>query len=283
MVEKGFDIEEEVYSRQHAAHQKLSILIGMDSFSYVIVDNQQQLLVFRSFSQPQEGRLHRFHMTNWQTVFTESDHLRQTFREVRVAIDLPQIALVPGSLYKPEAKQAYLQGIASLPTASNIKSDSVASMDSFAVYAVPGALEAMLDHYLPGRQQWHLYTALIPHLQQRTAKTGTAVFAKISSHKINLFVFQHGQLTFANAFPCVTGTDHLYYILAVMEQFSLNPKEVPVQIFGHLLPDSAIFRQLSRYLPKIQFLENNTPYQPGPKLKLHPGRFYLDHLTLLQV
>ena len=87
-------------------------------------------------------------------------------------------------------------------------------------------------------------------------------------------------MIFSNQFPFATEKDFLYYVMLVYSQFKLNPEETPLHISGQLVRESAIFKNLYRYIRNISFLNISDTHQLNKHLTEHPSYFYFDLLAI---
>jgi hypothetical protein len=108
-----------------------------------------------------------------------------------------------------------------------------------------------------------------------------ALLACIGPASMHAFGKRAGRLEFFNRFNFRNEQDLLYYVLLSMEQSGLDPEVSPVKLCGSIMPGSAGFEKISRFVGNISFamppeLLSELPPSSGIR---HPQFF--DLLSLL--
>lgn len=267
-----YDITEEAFHKQSLPQTELSILAGMDSSSYLVSDTNKQALAVRAFShQPTESW--------WLT----DDRLQTaSFQKVRLAWRSSRFTLIPARLYDGEQRTTFLEALTSIEDSETVLADSVEGLDTFLVYAVD---QERLSHWrrkFIGCRFYHALTPLLSQLARIGQQLGRpAIFAYIHSGSIYTVGLDRNQLIFCNGFHTPEAKDSLYYVLLAYQQCGWKTQQVPLYLFGEILPDAEVYRLFYRYVRHVHFVEHNNGLQWGTQAATHPQHLFFD-LTALQ-
>jgi hypothetical protein len=269
------DIIEDTLAKKSTSACELSILIGMDSFDYMVLDEQRQVLALRSHALGAGGR-----SAAARAIFQGDAMLQQPYRRIGVGVAGPKSALVPERLFDEGEKEAYLRQVVELEAADSVRVDFLTSLSLCQVYALPRGLEDFVRQAFPTAQLAHQSTALLQAYLAAAPEAGHTVIAHLRGNWMYLAVFDGGQLVFANSFGFKAAKDFIYYLLLVYQQLDLNPEEQPLFFSGQLLENSEIYKEAYRYIRHLRFWGAPTGIQFGPRLGQEPPHLYYDLLSL---
>ncbi len=272
------DIVEDTFIKKNTSIYELSILIGMDSFDYMVLDSQQKVLALRSYSlDPRLGPS----ASQLKTIAQEDKLLQPAYRNARAGFVSRESTLVPRRLFNEKEKRAYLEQSAQLESGVNVLADALPALDIYNIYALSPETEDFARASFPGARLFHLGTALLEGLRQHAARDqGHKVYAHIQEGLLYLLVFNSGELLYFNTFSYKSAKDFIYYLLLAFQQFGLKAKDVPAFFSGQLVEDSEIYREAQRYLGDIHFMKAPAFFKLGPKLSKEPQHLYFGLLSL---
>ncbi|MFN7116397.1 MAG: DUF3822 family protein [Saprospiraceae bacterium] len=273
----NFEIVEDQFVRQISPQNELSILLGVDSLSYMISSPQRQALLLRDFQ-----------LTDGQSAFldliAQDEYLHAAYRAVRIAAVSPFFTLVPERLYNPDEKSVYLQDMANISYAKDIRADELRTAQARLVYALPQEITNLVQKQLTGGQLFHAVTAFLSGLLHLgNAPATPTLYLHINSNWLLAALIEHKKLLFVNTFHYQNAKDFLYYVLLVLDQYNLTPEVTPTFITGQLIEQSEIYPLLRRYLRTLQFLPSPDFLQFGTKWQQQPTYFYFNLFGLTQL
>lgn len=265
-----YDITEEAFREQSLPQSELSILTGMDSSSYLITDPEQKALAIRAFSHPSSE-------TWWQT----DERLGASFKKIRLAWLGPRFTLVPARLYNGDARQSMLADLTDLKDSDTILADAVPELGAYLLYALDEDKLAQWRRAFVGCRFYHGLTPVLHELAQYTRRQGRAqMYAYLRDGFIYIVAIERDRLVFCNAFPCHAAKDYLYYVLLAFEQCGWKSAQVPLKIFGEILPATEVFNLFYRYVRDLTFLQLKETSMMGPQAKQHSVHLFYDLLSL---
>jgi hypothetical protein len=265
-----------------SADYELSILLGVDSFTYLILDTDRVGRAYRSYDL--DGSTEHWPLA-LQRLTTADELLREiAFKRIHVGWIAGRTTLVPSRLFAANQRRAYLEQLTDLQLEDRIWSVPIESLQLQLVYALNnGNFDAAERRFVPS-VHYHLAAKLLG-LWQETYRDrgllGGAVFALVRDRKLLLAGMTEGGLQFFNTFSFRDANDALYYLLLAFEQSGFDAHEVPLFLCGELMQDGTIFRTASRYIARIEFLGMPENYTLNTELSKLPAHFFYDLFSLV--
>jgi len=276
-----FEIVEDTFAKSQANDLELSILAGVDSFTYMVVDKKRHIQVLKEYALEEGASLPR-RQRAMQKIVKDDALLRLSFSKTQVGVIGLQATILPERLYNPAKNKTYLEQLTNLSVNAEIIAEDLHHLSAKLVYALDPKTQVISKHFKTARKV-HLYTAFLDALRPHAAtQKGAHLFCHVRSRKIYLFLFDGTLLQYANHFTYQSARDFLYYVLLVFKSYNLDPKDVPLYLSGQLVKDSEVYRLLFRYLQRIDFLKVPSTFSLGPKLSLQPSYFYFDLMSIQQ-
>ncbi len=279
----SYDILESDFNKKLSSAYQLSILVGMDSLVYFVFDatsNQALLLKTVSYSnRPGE----QFDINKEiQAIFSREELFSYLFRRVRVVLPAGASVLVPNRLYNENEKETYLREVtASANSNGVIRHDEINEANVNLVYFVDPELVKTLKKQFPTAHTLNPATPVILGAKQMIdGGNEHSLFVHFTKNEIALSLFQKKNLLFYNSFPYSTAGDVLYFTLLTLNQFTLDPATTPLFLSGQILEDGEIFRMLSRYFGKLQFISEPSFLKFGRRFGEVQPYFFFDLYSL---
>lgn len=238
-----YDITEDNFAENKLPLCELSILVGMDSSSYLIVDDENQVNALRAIVHDKEDE--------W---WKQDDRLKQTYRKTRLAWLSERFTIIPARLYDGNRRREYLSSLTNLKETDTVLADAIPELDIFLVYALDGAKLSEWRRTFIGCRFYHLLTPVLHQLAiHNRQQLGSTVYAYFRDDLLTVIALENGRLHFCNAFTCNAANDFLYFLLLAYEQCNWSPSTVGLHLFGELVEDAAIYKLFYRYFKKMSF------------------------------
>lgn len=270
-----YDITEDSFSNTKLPYAELSILTGVDSSSYLIVDDEHQVLALRAIAHDEKER--------W---WKDENRFQVSFRKTRLAWLSERFTIIPARLYDGNKRRSYLSSLTTLHESDVVLADAVPELDAFIVYALEGDRLSEWRRVFIGCRFYHMLTPLLDQLSKHNKhQLSPLMYAYFRDNLLVMTGMENGKLIFCNAYPCKSTKDFLYFLLLAYQQCQWNPSQVELKILGELLEDSAIYKLFYRYVKKMSFLKFPAPqaYAPlswGKQSKQTPNHVFYDLVSL---
>jgi len=261
--------------------KKLSILLGVDSFSYMVCGAERVL---------QQYFTHTFKQAQGKHPDELSDLLYRhraildpsSYQQVEVGIFQPIFTVVPDRLYQNGQDAAYIEHLTPLQEQYALRSESLTDLKARFIYAVPRASLRLLQQQFATAEPKHLVAALTQQFPRLIdLREGPHLLCYITDKRVLLVAYANGDFLFANSFGFRSSNDFIYYVLLAFDQLKMDPYEANVYYSGKLAEEGEIHKLLHRYIDKVQPLPLPEEYTLRGDLKQHPAYYYLDLLSLL--
>ena len=272
------DLVEDTFVKKNTNIYELSILMGVDSFDFMVVDSRQHLQAIRSYA---VGPQIIAQPSVLKSLVQGDSLLTQPYRTVRAGWISGKSTLVPQRLYNEQKKASYLEQSTEVVSDDLVLSDALSGFGVQNVYAMPRELEGFARESFPGCRLFHISSALLEGIRKLgTPREGPQVYAHLRDGLLFLLAFKDKDLLLSNAYPYQSAKDFIYFLLLAYQQLGFKPATDPAYLSGHLLKDSEIYREVFRYIRHFHFAEPPAFFHLGPKINAEPRHFYFDLLGL---
>ncbi len=238
-----YDITEDSFAENKLPLCELSILAGVDSSSYLIVDDENQMNALRAIVHDKEEQWWR-----------NDDRLKHSYRKIRLAWLSERFTIIPARLYEGNKRREYLSSLTQLKDSDAVLADAIPELDIFLVYALDGNKLSDWRRAFIGCRFYHLLTPVLHQLAlHNRQQLGPMVYAYFRDDLLVVIAIESGQLRFCNAFTCKAANDFLYFTLLAYQQCKWSPSTVSLELLGELTENAAIYKLFYRYFKKIKF------------------------------
>ncbi len=279
-----YDISEDNPTGTPSAFHELSILLGMDSFSYLITDDQHRVAAVRGVgAEPPNGATGRnLHHPFLVDALSNDAQLQPTaYRRIRLGWLTPRLTLVPQRLYAESEAHVYLDQLTDLEAQALVSADTVESLRLSLVYAPEPEVAAAAQRHFPGSRRCHLASALLTAWSKdAAARNEPGMYVHVRERDLRIAGLEPARLRFFNSFLFQDTRDFLYYLLLSYAQCDWHPGRFPLYLCGEITADSAIVRQLQRYVGQVGFLAPPDALRLGPRLQSEPLHLHYGLLAL---
>lgn len=280
-----FEFIEDTFSKKNTSIYELSILLGMDSFVYMITDGQQRLQVLSQFPYEKNHPYHakNYPLSSFESYLDKHHLLKSRFRNIKLGIHSPLFTLVPERLYAEKDKKSLLAHLSEDLDFFEVRTDTVASLQSRIVYHLDRSLSDLIKKHFSSARIFNLNTTMLLALHRLASSQndGHQLYLHVDGHFLRTYLFEGKSLIAATHHKYRSSQDFVYYVMLVFEQFGLSPFLQAVHICGNIHQGSDLYEQLSRYVQHIHYLRAPAFLQKGPKTKAIAEYQYYDLFSSL--
>jgi hypothetical protein len=267
-----FEFIEDTFDKKNTPTYELSILLGMDSFVYMITDGQQQLQVlsqfpFRDQQHPYASR--HYPLEALESYLNKHTLLKARFRTIKLGVHSPLFTIVPERLYSERDKKNLLVHVSETAGIFEARADQLGSLHSRLVYSIDRPLSDLIKRHFTSARIFNMNSTMLlaTHQLASVEAEGHQLYLHVDKHYLRIFLFEGKHLLAATQNACQAPQDFVYHVLLTFEQFQLSPLEQPVFVCGSIHQDSDLYQQLYRYVQHIHYLKAPAFLQKGPKTK----------------
>ena len=256
---------------------ELSILLGMDSFFYLIYDQFKNVLYLKEYELPNNGD----RKAALQNILLNDKQLQLPYSKIKLGHTGTLFGLIPNELYNGAVSRPYLEKICHLPSDHLAFVDSLAPLKMHNVYSISDVDYNVLSSYFPLARHYHILSALILGSKaMATLVKEETLFINVDKKLIVILLFDKEKLKFANFFKFSSPNDFLFYVMLVFEQLGLNPETQSVQISGKIIQKSKEFELLYKYIRNVQLIASPSYFQLSQEFSDIDQHAYFDLFSL---
>ncbi len=277
----NFEIVENNFVKKYTDTYDLSILVGMDRFSFLVSDPQQNILLLRSHPfLPEVKNLGQL-SNQLKEIYINDDLLKQSYGSVRIGLVNQKNTLIPSDLFVADQKEVYLKNMLPALKEDTVFADDLRPLGMVNVYAANTFFVDQLSGYFPNAKINHASASLIlGHRKIAENRTGRQICLNVRQGLLQISLFDNKELLFYNSFLYESSQDFIYYVMLVFDQFKLKPEGNTVHISGQIIKDSEIYHLLFRYIRHLEMMPVPDYYKLGTKGKDIRDYQYFDLFSL---
>lgn len=274
------NIIDEALNKDAADTYHLSIQLGLDGFSFCILDvKRNKYLSLASFTFQKVFNYQQL-STTVEELVKENELLKKKYKTISVSLVNNKSTLVPNPLFDQKKLAEYLKFNAEFDTSYNITSEQLKNSDTRNIFAVPKIIEKTIYRLFPRAKILHHSTSLIESLITNYKNTNQKIlFVNVHLSTFEVVLLEGKHLIFYNSFHYESSEDFIYYLLFVCEQLKLNPENLKLILLGEVEKNAAIYAILYKYVRNIVFAERNDTFEYAYRFNEIPGHFYYNLLN----
>ncbi|MDP2336126.1 MAG: DUF3822 family protein [Bacteroidota bacterium] len=256
------NIVDESYDLKLTSEYHLSIQVGLDGFSFCILDiHRNKYVVFRHIPLI-VGKL-QFLSRKIESIFEQEEKLNAAYQSISISYSTNKATLIP----KEYSDSDYFEKIAGLTNdisrSEEVRSDKLPGFNYQLVYSFPKELMTLLNRKFTDFQFRHKSTSLLASVvDQRNEKKNTLLI-NFEKKYIRMIALKGAEISLFNSFYFKNESDFLYYTLNICHSLQFDAESDEIIIGGYVADDSSYIRQLKKYISNVQFLKPSSEYNYG--------------------
>jgi hypothetical protein len=251
MTKPIFNISGTSVSAEVCARALLLMEVNESSFSYVVIDEDQKLLVAAYFILGHsEGR----NLADAIREIVEAqDLLQNDFRESAVVYNFSETTMMPGAFYQHDANRDLMDVLFGTLKKGLVLSEKLNHADLHTLYRIPAAVHSLMQQKFSAGKYWHLYTLWLAALEKANYEEPENIHLVFAADKVLTAIFKNRQLQLLQSFSYTTPEDVVYHLLHCCEKLSMSQDTVLLHISGYIDEDSALFNEIKKYFLRLEF------------------------------
>lgn len=254
-IDESFDV-------RLASEYHISIQIGLDGFSFCILDTRRNKYVVFQHIPLIVGKL-QFLSRKIETIFDQEEKLNASFKSVSITYSTNKATLVPKE-YSGSSSFLKIASVTNDTTRNeDIRIDEIPGFCYHLVYSHPKDMMSLLHRKYTDFNFRHKSIPLIASaVDQRTEKKNTLLI-NFEKKYIRMIALKDLQIELYNSFYFKNESDFLYYTLNTWQSLQFDPERDEILIGGYVADDSGYIRQLKKYISNVRFLKPSSDFNYG--------------------
>ncbi len=232
---------------------RLSIQADLNGFSFSVVDDAQQKLLYLFAS---DFAMDREDMTMFAkrcaSIFKNQPILGSKFKKTTILYDTEKFSAIPRKLHVKERDLAQLNKIHKTEELDEINNIYYPNEDMVLVFAANSTLLNLIKEYQPVFTLYpmvFLFLSYLPLFKEHN---------KISFHYMKgvatIVAAEGERIVYCNSFPAMHFNSALYFLLLALKETQFNAEQTTVYISGNI-KDLEIF-DIAKYFSTVKYFRN---------------------------
>ncbi|MCW3090118.1 MAG: hypothetical protein JWP81_1187 [Ferruginibacter sp.] len=261
-------------SNINASDADLYIEIDTQGLSYIILANGvcRAMLVYHF----NEGTSAEAAAEYIHRVIADQPHLQQRFNRVHFIYGFAPSILIPHQFMNGTDNNDMLELVYGESSENITRTDFMYKHALHIIYTVPSVIDMVITRYFGSAEHTHLYS-LLPDI---VTDPETRLCCIFSTGKLTVMLMKEGKLQVIQQYNYKTQDDVAYYLLNICKSYEADVQAVAVHLFGMIDENSALYTELYKYFPRLQFEALPAQYQYPDEIHQYPAH-YFSHLFAL--
>jgi hypothetical protein len=267
-------IEDKAFSLESTKDYNLSLLLGPDRLSYLILSGNQ-LMALGSYAFEAQNKALNL-IVHLDEVLKKDPKLKADYKHSLISLYSRRFTILPKVLYDPAATNTYFEAVLPLNAQDKLHVDELISPEAVLIYALDTTLEHWLKQHFPNADYRAAASATIAAAPSLLEEDNYSALVLMKSRSFCLTVLHKKQLILHQVYGFSSSEDCLYHILNAYKQLGLSTEKQKLWLGGELVKDSEIYKLLFKYIRHIDFVDRPAQLQYSSDFAQLPAHFYYD-------
>lgn len=228
----------------------LSIQLGLDGFSFSILDTIQNKVIYLFHQELFEAEP-EFLLKRLKGIYEESELLELPYKKIRILLSAPgRSSLIPDSCYQANQLDQYLQATLTQRLGYVVQSTAIPAFSQWVVFDVPQLILEFLQQKHPNAEWMNDAKVICPEF----IRTKNTMKVTVLKKHIVLTALNEQGICFFNSFSYDSENDQLYYILGTVKHFAQEPEHLILD--GQVNKHATIYHRLKQYFNQVEIAAN---------------------------
>jgi hypothetical protein len=241
------------FDLKNAGDCHLSIQIGLDGFSYCILDTRiNKYLAFQNI--PLAVIKPQFLSRKTESVFDQDERLGALYKGVSVTFSTNKVSLLPREYTKEPEVEKIASFVNEVSRIEEQHSDPLTDFGYRLLSSYPKELMGVLKRKFAEFTFMHKSVPLIQSVAAQRDEKKNTLMINFERKYVRMIAFKNGQISLYNSFYFKNEADFLYYTLNIWQNLLFDPQRDEILVGGFVADDSGYLKQLRKYVSNIRFM-----------------------------
>lgn len=245
-IDNSFDLT-------HTSDYHLSIQIGLDGFSYCILDTRMnKYLVFQNV--PLVVGKVQFLPRKIDAIFDQNERLKASYKSISVTFSTNKVTLIPRVFSENTCAKKIAVLINEVTRTEDLHTDVISGFGYQLISSYPKELMTLFNQKYTDFVFMHKSVPLIQTAAAQRDEKKNTLMINFEKKYIRMIAFKNSQISLYNSFYFKNEPDFLYYTLNIWQNLLFDPDRDEILVGGFVADDSNYIRQLKKYVSNVHFL-----------------------------
>ncbi|MDO8928975.1 MAG: DUF3822 family protein [Bacteroidota bacterium] len=250
---------DDTFDLKQASEYNLSIQVGLDGFSFSVLDVIRKKYIVLRHIPLIVGKL-QFLAKKIEAIFDQEDKLNASYQSVSIIYSTHKASLLPKAYSGSELAKKVAELTNDISKNEDIAVNDLPGFNQQLIFSYPKELITLLNRKFT---EFHLKHKSVPMLaaavNQRNEKKNSLLI-NFEKKYIRMIAIKDMQIALFNSFYFKNESDFLYYTLNICHTLQIDPERDELLIGGYVADDSGYIRQLKKYVSNVYFMKPPTDF-----------------------
>ena len=222
----------------------LTVKIGMDSFSYAVINNANQQVI--ALYDEQECDINAF---NLKELFEKNSHLSLAYQETKIAFYADDEISIPADLFDENSVELHSKLIKNNASINVFKQ---AHFGFTTIFGLSKSVQNLINSQLGNVKMYPHYAGLLALAEHNE---NTQLFLDFTANSFTALLIKNQQVIFQKSYETENAEELNYFILLLINQLTISTNEISVRLSGIIHQDDHKYQCLQKYFSKIEFVQ----------------------------
>lgn len=254
-----------------ASQCRLIIKVSRHFLHYIISHNNTVTALKYYHFTPTSGK----EIAEWLEELLAGDELlKKAWKEVDIIYAIPENQLIPSVLFDHSNVSDLLAIVTGDVKKETVLTGNPGGADIYSIFQVPVEMHRFFQNNFTAARFVHYYDRWMKEEKQ------DGIQAIFYPNELLVRVIKEDQLQLIQNYTYQTPEDAAYYLLALYAQYDFSPDEIPLQVSGMIVRESAIYNELLKYFRTIEMPDMPVSLTLVPGFEEYPSHFFSPILKL---
>ena len=254
-VDESFDLN-------RATEYHLSIQVGLDGFSFCILDILRKKFIVLQHIPLIVGKL-QFLPKKMEAIFDQEEKLAASYQSITVTYSTNKATLLPKAYTGSEIVARIADLTNDMSKNEEIAVNDLPGFNQQVIFSYPKEMMTLLNRKFTEFKFMHKSVPLMASaIEQRDEKKNTLLI-NFEKQYVRIIAIKDREIVLYNSFYFKNESDFLYYTINIYHTLQIDPERDELLIGGDVADDSGYIRQLKKYINNVYFLKPSDNFNYG--------------------
>jgi len=264
---------DETFDLKFASEYHISIQVGLDGFSFCILDISRKKYIVLQHVPLIVGKM-QFLAKKIETIFDQEEKLNASYQSVAITYSTNKATLLPKAYSNALTIDTVAEFTNDFSRNEDIEVNDLPGFNQQLIFGYPKELMSLFNRKFTEFQFRHKSVPLLMSAVNQRDEKKNSLIINFEKKYIRMIAIKDMQIALYNSFYFKNESDFLYYTLNIYHTLQIDPERDELLIGGYVAEDSSYIRQLKKYVSNVYFLKPSADFIYSKTFdKIHKHQF----------
>lgn len=238
-------------------YKEISIQLGLNGFSFLILSETKKCLAFKHYTF--QGIFLVDELIRHTSQLIEDDNnFQANFNKINLTYISQKSTLIPKHLFEPANAKRCFEFNQSLDELDELHYNNISEINAVNLFALPNYLANEFNSQLNGEiNYFHQGTHLIlKAFEIHRLNKQLKFFVNVNKGFFDLAIIDEGKLKLYNTYPYVHQTDFVYFLLYAAKELGYDASMLDFVFMGEHAGNTHLLDEADKYIGSLRFIDS---------------------------